>query len=231
MGELCYTRRETLSLENSTDPAIVKLRNEVGLPAPKGFVYLVYYQDRKAIPEMIRPAFEDKQTRAVTFLCRYVAVLSEETASSGERQLKELVEPKSVSHELVHAYLNCSIPLAEHAKLPKWFHEGCAIFFSGSGETQSVTTVQRASELYTTYTVTSPKEYAEYKVVFQYLRSKFGRAEFSRLVRDAVETRTSDRMLEKAGASSFEAVLADANAWMARKYHTVILRISSAPVG
>jgi hypothetical protein len=217
-------RRERILMETSEDPAVVILRDEVGLPAPTGFVYLVYFPNRQSLPEFLRSAFQDESTQAVTFMCRYVAILSkpDELLREGERKLKKRRLPKIVSHELAHAYINCSVGLMDHDKLPKWFHEGCAIYYSGSGGSDVVTELKRTGHgwVETQYRVRDPKDYAEYKVVFEYLDSRLGTQELNRAIKESVTAASAEEILKSVGAASYDELVKSATAWR-RKWHLI----------
>ncbi|MCK5655956.1 MAG: hypothetical protein KAI03_06680 [Candidatus Aureabacteria bacterium] len=212
---LLRAKRELVNLETTTDPAIVKLREKVGLPVPKGFVYIRYYPGKELMPKAVQPAFKSENTKAVTLLSRYVAVLSEPEVSVAKKQLKKRMLPKTVSHELVHVYINSNMSLLDRSKLPLWFHEGCAIYFSGSGGTESATEVSPTigGYVYITYTVRDPKEYKEYKIVFNYLESKIGQESLYGFIKHAIEAGTIDQILASVGVPSFEDLLNDAKDW------------------
>lgn len=202
------TKRELVNLEDTTDPAIVQIRDKVSLPPPKGFVYLRYYPSKIFMPKIIQTAFKSENTNAVTILSRYIAILQEPTVSLAEEQLKKRNLPKIVSHEMVHAYINSSLGLLDHSKLPLWFHEGCAIYFSGSGGSKTV--IDFTGIVYTT---TDPIEYKEYKIIFKYIESKLGKENLYRLIKRSIEGRTTDEMLTSVGAASFEELFYDAKVW------------------
>ncbi len=207
--------RELVNLETTTDPAILELREYVGLPAPKGFVYLRHYPSKELMPKAVQSAFESENTRAVTFFCRYIAILSPPEVSVVEGQVKKRVLRKTVSHELIHAYINSTLGFADRSKLPRWFHEGVAIYFSGSGGAESATQVRPAigGYVYTTYTIRDPTEYEEYEIVFDYLESKVGQENLYGLVKRAIKERAVGEIFASVGVGSFDHLLKDAKAW------------------
>ena len=74
-GDPDSVRRELVMLATTRDPAIARLREEVGMRPPRGLVYLKYYPSRDLMPEAISSAFDSPSIRAVTMSCRYIAVL------------------------------------------------------------------------------------------------------------------------------------------------------------
>jgi len=208
-------KRELVDLQTCSDPAVVKLRDKVGLPAPKGFVYITYVRFKTLLPETVQPAFENQRTRAITLLCRYIIIKLDLPLSPAEDKLQKRVLPKTISHELVHAYINSAIGLADHSKLPVWFHEGCAIYLSGSGGTTSVIHTIRTfgGQIRMTYKLSDPLEYKEYKIVFDYLEAELGKEVLYALIKDTIQNRNVNQIYARANVQSFEQLLSDAEKW------------------
>jgi len=204
-----------VSLETIEDAAIVRLREKVGLPVPKGYIYVRFYSSRKAMSEMVRQAFKDDSVAGATILSRYVALLVEKPTAWEERELQEQSLPKTISHELVHVYVNSLLGALNQDKLPKWFHEGCAIYFSGSGETDAVTTMEPALDgvVYITHTRSEPEEYQQYETNFRYLESKLGEEGLYQTIKDAIENRTVDPVFRSLKVDNYEELFDAAQAW------------------
>ena len=163
------TKLELVKLSDSSDPAVVRLREEVGLSPPDGYVFLRLYDSRQAMPSRVQRVFSNPNVAGATFLTRYIAVLAEDEASWRMEALQSLALPKTISHELVHAYINSSIGPQRYSELPIWYHEGLAIYFSHSGKNTSIITPDL------TIRRTSTEEYRQYELNFRYLESQLGR--------------------------------------------------------
>lgn len=169
-----------VDLRTTTDPAIVALREQAGVPAPRGLVFVRSYRSREAMPPLVREAFADPQVAGVTILSRYIAVLAEDSTSWSDQALQSKTLPVTISHELVHAYVNASLASKHVGNLPTWFNEGIAIYFSHSGENHSLMAFGNS------LIITSPADYQQYELNFKYLEAMQGRARFLQLIRQSI---------------------------------------------
>ena len=183
-GDPDSVRRELVMLATTRDPAIARLREEVGMRPPRGLVYLKYYPSRDLMPESIRSAFDSPSIRAVTMSCRYIAVLDPPQPTRDQERLTEESLVETVSHELVHAFLQSTLcDRNPRMDLPAWFHEGFAIYFSGSGTSHVM--LDRSNN--TIYRVEATDEYEEYERTFLYLESRFNGRRFFEQLRKTVD--------------------------------------------
>ena len=226
------TNSRLVSLKSIEDPAIVKLREKVGLPVPKGYIYVRFYSSRETMPEIVKQVFKDDSVTGATILSRYIAVLVEKPITWEERELQEQSLPKTISHELVHAYVNSLLGALNQDKLPKWFHEGCAIYFSGSGETDSVTMMRSAPEgiVYVTHTRSEPEEYQQYETNFRYLESKLGDEGLYQTIRDAIENRSVEPVFRSAKVMNYEELFNKAQAWHRTRRNVKMVIIIACPI-
>jgi len=162
-----FSRLELVDLSTSQDPAIIEIRDQANVPPPDGPIFVRYYQSLDTMPGLIRPSFAE-DTAGVTILTRYIAILDEEHASWQEQALQAQTLPETVSHELVHAYLNATVG-EESFDFPRWYSEGIAIYFSGSADAHSV--IGRGLTIYQT----PPQDYKSYANAFKYLEAQLGR--------------------------------------------------------
>ena len=197
---------ETIDLATSRDPAILRLREELGLAPPEGFIFVRYFNERSQMPENIRPAFDNPQTQAVT-ISRYVAVLTPVPRSLSEGRLIDDAMRATFSHELVHAFLNARLGAAED--FPAWFHEAMAIHFSGSGRAHVVLNPVDGGML----RIGPVVQYEEYERIFLYLESSLGQDSFYRTLREAVERGNAFLVLNAAGLASCDDLVVAANSW------------------
>lgn len=205
------TRLVLISPKQSDDPAIVKIRDEAGVSPPEGYIFVRFYASRFLMPYLVGSGFMNKGAAGATFLVRYVAILEEKKEDFSDQVLQEKTLPGTVSHELVHAYVNSALGL-KHISMPKWYHEGLAIYFSGSGKENSV--VVRPDFIIST---TSPEEYQQYETNFGYLEEKHGRKKFLSLIKQSIEQADASLLYRDLGISD-ETVLAErASAWRQRK--------------
>jgi hypothetical protein len=175
-----------VDLAESDDPGVQQLRDEAGLPPPPGYVFVRSYTSRQAMPPRLQAIFADPQVAGVTIYTRYIAVLDERQPSLQQELLRRRVLPGTVSHELIHAYIHSSISLEDLGRLPKWYNEGLAIYFSGSGENHTLLTPNSI------LVQTTTAEYLVYKRNFDYLEARLGRQRFLELIRRSVEERQPD---------------------------------------
>ncbi len=188
-----------VNFRSSQDKAIMRLRELVRIPAPKGGAILRLYSTRDSMPDVIAKLF-NKDTGGLTLWCRFVAVFKENKSPD---QLQD-----TISHELVHAYI-ASYLGASRDDLPRWFHEGVAQYLSDSKDTYSYRTGMNTEMI-----SWSPQDYANYRLCFRYLDSRLGTAGVDQFVREAVVGRNAEKALwREARVTSFEDLLAKANRW------------------
>ncbi len=199
-----------LSLEQSNDKGIVRIRDEAGIAPPKGYIFVRFYTSKYAMPDLIYRAFQSEETAGVTFLTRYIAVLSEKGAQP-QQELRRLSLPETVSHELVHAYINSILGL-RGVSLPLWYHEGIAIFFSGSGKLH--TTVSGDFVVYTT----PPEEYQQYDANFKYLEAQFGRQYFLERIKRSVEEVNPEILYQDLDIESYQDLADRAIKWQKQQW-------------
>lgn len=191
--------------------AIELLRDKAGIPPPPGYVFLRYYSARSSMPELVRNTFQDEDVRGVTIFSRYIAILDESKEILGEQILQQQTLPDTVAHEVTHAYINSALG-SEQAKLfPSWFHEGVAIYCSGSGEDKVVI----LGDL--TVTKTSPEDYKQYELNFKYLESEYGQDRLLASVSQAIRELRPSVMYEDLGYQDDDAFIAAASSWGSRQ--------------
>lgn len=202
------------NLAHSDDPAIQQIRDEAGIPPPEGYIFVRYYSSRDEMPGLVRRAFENKDVVGVTILNRYVAILDEEKATWPQQALQNQTLPETISHELVHAYLNAS-PGSQAMGAPDWYHEGIAIYFSRSGEGHTIITRDL------TVSTTPPKAYQQYDLNFKFLESKLDRKGLLEKIKQSLEQADPSILYRDIGIASEQELVAQADAWQLRR---VILR-------
>lgn len=190
----------------SNDPAIIKVRDEAGIAPPKGFVFVRFYASREAMPDLVRQAFSNEETAGVTILMRYIAILAEEKSTWEQQAMQSQTLPETVSHELVHAYMNSVLGL-DGFEIPKWYHEGLAIYFSGSGKGHTVITPN------ITIQTTPPDEYQQYDTVFRYLEAKTGREKLLEKIKQSLEQVDPSILYQDLDIPNEQVLFAHASAW------------------
>ena len=195
------------NLETSDDPAVVALRGQAQIPPPSGYIFVCFYESRSIMPGVVGRAFKDPNVKGVTFLTRYIAILDEKKASWPEQALQNQTLPLTVSHELVHAYINSALGVQNFARMPSWYQEGVAIYFSGSGEDHSVVTPNFS------ISQTSPADYRQYDLNFQYLQAKMGKARLLELIRRSVAQADPAILLEELSIQDERQLVDLSTAW------------------
>ncbi len=193
-------------LGTSDDPAVRTLRDSIGIPAPAGFVYVRTYASREAMPAAVRAFFQNDLVQGVTVLNRYVAVLVQNPDAP------TTLETKTISHELVHAYVSSASGAAALNAFPTWFAEGMAVHFSGSSEPSCVNYLSPARELMT-QCGTATEEYAQYAQNFQFLEDALGTAGFAAAVRDSIQNHDAELIYKGLGIASYAQLVTRANQW------------------
>jgi hypothetical protein len=199
--------RILVDLDTISNPSVISLRDKLGIAPPSGFVYLRFFASQKDLPNGLRAAFS-RETQAVTFLGRYIAVLE---SRSGARSLEYRTMPTTVAHELVHSFIMSRIPFADRDKMPRWLHEVLAIHFSGSGGTEVAVEYSLGEE--SIQIKRDPPEYARYHHLQVYLRGRFGEQRLQSLFREAIELNDAAPLLKACGVTDYEALLKQLDSW------------------
>ncbi|MEA3439349.1 MAG: hypothetical protein U9R58_03625 [Chloroflexota bacterium] len=179
-----------VDLGDVNDPAVNRLRNLLDLPPPEGYVFLRTYATTAAMPPLIRQIFEQRNVAGVTILSRYIAVLDEEGQTWTDSALQAQTLPRTISHELVHAYVNSTLGPEQIGNMPTWFHEGVAIYFSRSGENQAIVTPN-----FTLYT-TPPPDYRQYDLNFKFLEANLGEERLLTLIQHSIQKSDASIVLD-----------------------------------
>jgi len=202
---------QLVDLSKVDDPGIVRIRDQAGVPPPPGYVFVRTYASREAMPLPIRQIYEDLNVAGVTMFTRYIAVLDETKANWPERALQAQSLPRTISHELVHTYVNSNLGVEAINTLPTWYHEGIAIYFSHSGENQAIITPN-----FTLYT-TPPPDYVQYELNFKYLEAIFGKSQLLERIRISIDQGVSSLIVEDLDITSDDQLPARALAWQAEQ--------------
>jgi hypothetical protein len=169
------------------------------------------FPSREIMPELVRRSFEDENVAGVTIFTRYIAVLAEEKDARAEKILQAQALPLTLSHELVHAYVNAVLGEDDFTNLPRWYSEGLAIYFSGSGIEHRVVTPGFEVVL------TSPAEYIGYRDNFRYLEDQLGKEQLEILVSASLEEKDPALLYRDLGISSEAELVAARDSWLKRQ--------------
>lgn len=197
-----------VDLAHSENPAIKRIRDEAKVEPPDGFIYVRTYTSLDAMPELVRRGFDNEDTVGVTMLTRYVAILAEEKGDAFESELQSQDLPKTISHELVHAYVNSVLGFESSQKIPVWYHEGVAIYFSGSTS---------SSYVYLTPDISlrsaAPEEYLQYELNFRYLEAELGKDVLLERINSSIENRDPGLLYQGLGITSYKRLESSAKGW------------------
>jgi hypothetical protein len=200
-----------VDLSVSDDPAVVKIRDEAGLPPPPGYVFMRLYDSRESMPPRLQAIFSDRMVAGVTIFSRYIAVPTEAGGSVQDQILQQRTLPQTVSHELIHAYVHSSIHPSELGTLPEWFNEGVAIYFSGSGEDHVLVTPNVVAAR------TSTQEYLEYKEIFDYLEYRQGEERLQEMIAAAVSQLEPSLVYLELGIDNEEELISLTKQWRGQR--------------
>ena len=198
-----------INLATSKDPALLSIRQKVGIPPPPGYVFMRLYFTRQAMPDLLKLSFQNPDVRGVTIFTRYVAVL----ADKSNQQSKTL--PKTISHELVHAYLKSVQGIRDLDAFPLWFDEGMATHFSGSSIPSCVYTDYGTGTL--TSCTASPQDYQQYAANFDFLEARFKQARFLQVLKQSFDETDPAILYQQAGFSTYEDFVVHALDWQKRR--------------
>lgn len=192
---------EIVQFADSSDYALCRLRDNVGIPPPKGGAILRIYSRRSAIPEVIQDVLPEGRDGAAVF-CRYVVVCAE-----GKSQI-ELRE--TVSRCLASAYIN-SYGGYESFHLPEWFSNGVTVHL-----VDPIANDPWSRFYYDIQNWRLSSEDREHRAVFRYLNNQLGWYGLGAFIRQTVESGSTDEPLRRAfGDYSYDDLRRDALRWRA----------------
>jgi hypothetical protein len=213
-----------IDLASSDDSAVRLLREQIGLPPPPGYVFYLSYPSLAAMPEILQAIFADPDIAGVTVFTRYVAVFDNQELDSFNRLLLEQALPATISHELVHAYINASLGAERLQAMPRWFDEGLATYLSGSEVEHSVVTPSATLRRGTS------AEYEQFNLIFDYLESRLGRPALLKAIRQAVLQADAAQLYRPLKIEDDAALLALAQQWQAGRVRTRLIWLAGVLV-
>jgi hypothetical protein len=197
-----------VNLATDNDPAVLNIRQKVGISPPPGYVYVRFYRTRQAMPDLLKLSFENPDVRGVTIYNRYVAVLADNS------DLRSKALPKTISHELVHAYLKSVQGVKNLDAFPLWYDEGMAVHFSGSSLPSCIYTYYGTGTI--TSCTTSPEDYVQYAANFDFLEAKLGHARFLELVKQSFDEFDPTMLYLQLGYATYQDFSVHAREWEKR---------------
>ena len=196
-----------VSLATSDDPAVMQMRDETGIKPPDGYIFVRFYSSREAMPDIVKRAFSKEGIVGVTIFMRYIAVLSTKESDWQQQALQFQALPKTISHELIHAYLNSFLGMKNLDALPKWYSEGLAIYYSRSCENNTIVSPNF------TISTTSPANYKQYNLNFKYLETKLGRKHLLELIKQSIEKVSPSILYQELHITDEQELASNALAW------------------
>jgi len=198
-----------LLVDPATDrnPAIRQLRDQAGIPPPPGSFYVRFYPSRSKLPPLIQSYLSDEDIYGVTFYARYIAVLIVNSQQFSDRNQLDNETSDIFSHELVHAYLNASVPLDRLGNFPKWYQEGLAVYLSGGGRD---------------YVYTGPSggisrgpsdDYQKYVENFKFLENKLGKDRLLELIKISFQDANTSVLYQDLGITTENQFLSQVDEW------------------
>ena len=215
-GLIATGQPERRDFQRDPHPIVATLTETLDLSPLQGTVFLRWFSSVKDMPPPIRKIFLHRSdVRAVTILSRYVAILDEAGPVPVHAKRKRLEQ--TLAHEWVHVTLN-SVLGPNAGNLPRWFHEGCAIAFSGSGGSHVTTSLADTptGTQFVAYQWTPPEDYAAYGLVFRYLQAVLDDKAFHRRIGEAIQTSSVEGLLEAVSVVDFSELHQDARRWQRR---------------
>jgi len=201
-----------VNLETSPDPAVKLLRDEAGFDPPNGFIFVRKYASRDSMPGIVRRFFLNDSVSGVTVFGRYIAILEENEIVWPLRALKTLSLPETISHELIHAYVISSQGSTNQDPFPRWFQEGVAIYLSGSNHQHSIFMPDFSVR------TTSPKDYEDFGLIFDYLEGIHGRKKFLTMIHKALDEGDEAILYRDLDIADYNELLTNAYKWRLEKF-------------
>jgi len=180
----------------TSELAVVKvLRDELGVPAPKGHIVIRILALDRPMPAALA-AFHKRSpdVAGVAFGGPYVAVFQSEVGLDD-----------TIAHEIVHAYLRTSMGPASD-QLPGWFHEGVAISLAGSMPTTAEIEPGGGLEM-----TTLSGNYREYRRIFSATERRLGRKRYLAVIRECIQERSEGALYRATGTSGYRGLVGYAN--------------------
>jgi len=160
----------------------------------------------------VAKAFEDEKTSGVTILSHYVALRGDRVHNAGEEATPTGARDLVLSHELVHAYIKGYLGSGKDS-LPRWFHEGCAIYLSGSN-VRVLEGIEQTGRGEILHWREPTDDYVLYGLQFDFLDRIYGQAAVYEYIRQALRTRSaSASLLPVFGISSPDELAQKAKGW------------------
>jgi len=188
------------------DPALERLRSEVGLKPPDGSFYLRLYPSRLDLPQAIQSIFDNQNAFGVTILSRYIAVVVIDSIGWKRDQSVDAETGGTISHELVHAFVNASVGALRASDLPDWYQEGLALYFSDSRH-------YVYQGMGSSFERKPPEDYQGYLENMQFLEKKLGREGLYRAVKRSVEQADPAELYSELGIPGEAEFFSQVEAW------------------
>lgn len=188
-------RNYTLTFSDIQDPAVKILRDELGIPAPPGYVYIWLYPSRSDLPKALREYAANPSIRGLTLQSRYIVVFDNVRTGAPLEEYERSQRSKVLSHEFVHAYVKSYLGPKRGFSLPAWYDEGLAIYLSGSSEPSSAAYFDENGRQVTWSA--PPKDYARYRDDFKYLEEVLGREKLMVLIRRSILENSPQILLQE----------------------------------
>jgi DNA-directed RNA polymerase subunit RPC12/RpoP len=188
------------------DPALERLRSEVGLAPPQGSFYLRLYPSRLELPQAVQSIFDNQNAFGVTILTRYLAVVIINSLGWNQDQSIDAETLGTISHELVHAFVNASVGASRAVDLPDWYQEGLALYFSHSKDYVYQGTGS-------SFVRQAPEDYQGYLENMRFLEKKLGKEGLNEAVRKSVENADPSELYAGLGIASEEEFFAQVAEW------------------
>lgn len=193
---------DRIEFATARDPGIIAIRDNLKIPAPKGFAYVL-----TGVP----PTDEDLAGKldGVTFNTRCIKIVSPMAIYS--HGLTDSPDREVLSHELIHTYLRASIG-KKGGVWPKWFTEGLALYYSGAKiQEVKIKQYELGSSLVNSSLST---DYANYLRVFIYLSKIEGKAKFEEFLRKSILLGSVEKPMEEfIGNKDFKELITETSYW------------------
>jgi hypothetical protein len=193
---------DRIEFATARDPGIIAIRDNLKIPAPKGFAYVL-----TGVP----PTDEDLAGKldGVTYNTRCIKIVSPMVIYS--HGLTDSPDREILSHELIHTYLRASIG-KKGGVWPKWFTEGLALYYSGAKiQEVKIKQYELGSSLVNSSLST---DYANYLRVFIYLSKIEGKAKFEEFLRKSILLGSVEKPMEEfIGNKDFKELITETSYW------------------
>lgn len=207
-------------MDDDSFPVLKRLHKQIHCLVPQGYAFVQFSERGENIINGDIGSFE-----GVTAYVRFIEIKVNDLDEV--KKLRASPYWEVLEHELVHVYINSTLGSNRYNGMPKWFEEGCALYFA-KNKPDKIVSIQNTSRGSVIAHSKMTEEYCDYLKIFQFLSSFKGKRAFEDFITSCLTDRDPDtQLIEFTGISSYQNLLDKANAFkLARIFKIICLWIA-----